>query len=673
MSELMQAVSYLPGVGPKTQAGLADLGITTIYDLLYYFPKRYDDLIIKSVQTAQDQEKLVLEGLVASRPLLKRLGYKKSLLVVRLIVENEAIPVTFFNQPWLQDRFVEGQVALLYGRWSQTKRSLTGMKVLSQREQTGMTEVYQTKKRLSQKNLRKLITAAWQKYQQQIEDPVPVNIRTKYHLLTARQMIAGMHFPQDEAQAQAARRTAKFQELFLYQARLIQLRLSSDQQAPGLVENYSSDYVAQFIQSFPFQLTSAQSRVLKEILADLRRPQPMARLLQGDVGSGKTAVAASAIFASVTAGFQAALMVPTEILARQHYQKLLRLYQPFQMKVALLTGDLTPKEHRELVAQIEQGSVNIVVGTHALFQKGVTYRQLGLVVIDEQHRFGVKQRRALRQKGTVPDTLMMTATPIPRTLAITAYGELDLSTIDELPQGRQPVSTYWLRWSKLDQVEHFLRLQLAQKAQAFVIAPLVSESEQLDLANAEEIQQKLQKHFTQAQVGLVHGQMNSTAKEEVMAAFQAHELDILVATTVVEVGVDVPNATVMVICNAERFGLSQLHQLRGRIGRGQQTATCILLADPKNETALQRLKIMTETNDGFRLAQQDLQLRGAGDFFGQNQSGLPQFKVADPVADTAMLTTARQEARALFTVDPQLNRYPVLRAYLKMKAQTSLD
>ncbi|MBA1434873.1 ATP-dependent DNA helicase RecG [Bombilactobacillus bombi] len=675
MSELFQSVSYLNGVGAKTQQALADLGIVTIQDLLYYFPLRYEDLLLKSVAEAIDQEKIVLNGVVASNPVLRRFGYKKTLLVVRLLLDNETIPVSFFNQPWLQEKFIVGKQVLVYGRWNADKRSLTGMKALSTTNfsKESLDAVYPTNKKLHQKTLVKLIRQAVTKYSDQALEICDSDLRRKYHLLTETQIIQGMHFPQTLKQAQAARRSAKFRELYLYQLRLAYLKQQDQNSSIGVRENYNEEYVQQFVQQFGFELTQAQQRVLGEILQDMKSPQAMNRLLQGDVGSGKTAVAATAMFAAVTAGYQASLMAPTEILAQQHYLKLCPLFAQFQLTTVLLTSALTPAQRAQELSKIKSGRYNIIIGTQALFQTDVSYQRLGLVIIDEQHRFGVEQRRSLRQKGQSPDVLLMTATPIPRTLAITYYGEMDLSIIDELPAGRKRVETFWLRFNKMDQVQHFLKLQLQQQAQIFVIAPLISESEKMDLHNAEEIYQQLQQEFSQYRIALLHGQMGADQKDTVMQNFQDRQIDILVSTTVVEVGVDVPNASVMVIYNADRFGLSQLHQLRGRVGRGLRQSYCILLADPHNKTAIERLRIMTQTNDGFKLAQKDLQLRGFGDLFGNKQSGIPDFKVADPLADEPMLLTAHQEVQQLFASDPSLTHHLQLRTYLQSQQLDNLD
>lgn len=380
----------------------------------------------------------------------------------------------------------------------------------------------------------------------------------------------------------------------------------------------------------------------------MRSPEHMNRLLQGDVGSGKTIVAAIVMYAAITARYQAALMVPTEVLAEQHFAKLSQLFADFPVRVALLTGSTTGKKRRDILADLASGEIDLIIGTHALIQDAVNYNSLGLVIIDEQHRFGVNQRRILQEKGLKPDLLSMTATPIPRTLAITTYGEMDVSTIDELPAGRQPITTTWIRKNQMDLALQRINEQLAQGSQVFAITPLIAESEKIDLQNAEQLYQDLQQALgDKANVALLHGQMKPDEKDTIMRAFSDNIYQVLVSTTVVEVGVDVPNATVMLIMDADRFGLSQLHQLRGRVGRGKKAAYCILVANPKNDTGIERMQIMTETNDGFVLAQKDLELRGSGEIFGDRQSGMPNFKIGDPVGDFTILEVAQQEAKQI--------------------------
>lgn len=649
------SLAELPGVGPKKLEALQSLGINNVYDLLFYFPFRYEDMQAKSLDDAADQEKILLKGVVASEPVVARFGYKKTRLNVRILVDSESIMVTFFNQPWLKDKFETGTDAAVYGKWNENRRSLMGMKVIDVHDNS-VDSVYSVNKNIHQKTLINLIKAAYEKYHDQIDTIVPAYIRTKYKLLDDEQIVSGIHFPKTQEQGDEARRSAKFREFFLFQCGLQSIKRSDEQKNVGIVEKYDHDFIQKFIDSLPFKLTEAQDRVTKEILNDMESTHHMNRLLQGDVGSGKTIVSVIAMLASVTAGYQAAIMAPTEILAQQHFDKISKLLSPLHIKTALLTGSLTKKEHDFIAGDIENGKTNIVVGTHALIQDSVDFKELGFIVIDEQHRFGVNQRKALREKGQNPDVLAMTATPIPRTLAITTYGDMDVSRIDQLPAGRKKVETYWIRSQKIDQMYRFVTKELSGGAQVYVVTPLISESESMDLKNAELIYDKFTELFGQKyHIGLLHGQMPNDQKETVMKDFSDKKIDVLVSTTVIEVGVDVPNASVMVIYDANRFGLSQLHQLRGRVGRGEKQSYCILIADPKNESATERMKILTSTNDGFVLAEEDLKMRGAGDLLGNRQSGLPEFKVGNPINDINILEVAQEEASRLYEDEKLLN------------------
>jgi ATP-dependent DNA helicase RecG len=440
------------------------------------------------------------------------------------------------------------------------------------------------------------------------------------------------------------------------------------EQSGGMSLDFSTEKVNQFIESLPFPLTTAQKRVVDEILIDMSSPYRMNRLLQGDVGSGKTVVAAIALYASICAGFQGALMVPTEILAEQHAASLSAILEPQNVKTALLTSSVKGKKRKEILQQLKDGQIDILIGTHALIQDEVNFNRLGLVITDEQHRFGVEQRRILREKGESPDVLFMTATPIPRTLAITVFGDMDVSVIDEMPAGRKQIETFWVKDKMLDRVLKFINKEVTKGRQAYVICPLIEESEKLDVQNAIDVHSMLHHYFPpEIKVGLMHGRLHATEKDDVMKKFSNNEYQILVSTTVVEVGVNVPNATVMVIYDAERFGLSQLHQLRGRVGRGSDQSYCILIADPKSDVGKERMTIMTETNDGFELSQKDLELRGPGDFFGKKQSGLPEFRVADMVHDFKVLEVARNDAAKLIssTAFWKSDDFQMLRALLE--------
>lgn len=656
--DLTDPITVLDQVGQKRQQALSRLGIETIYDLLYYFPFRYEDLQAKDLNEIADQEKVTLKGVVVAAPILNRFGPNKTRLIVRLLIQQQVILATFFNQPWLKDKFVPDTEIAIFGKWDQRRRSLTGLKVFAAKtDQQGMGAVYSVNKGIRQNTLVQLIHQAYTLYAGLLVESVPAPIQKHYRLLNEASIVGQMHFPKNPEEAQAARRSATFREFFLFECRIQQLRQQNRSDNAGLRLHYQLAAVQDFIGKLPFELTAAQKKVVNEIARDMQHPSRMNRLLQGDVGSGKTVVAAIAMFSAVTAGYQAALMVPTEILATQHYEKLKPLFATETVTTALLTGATPAKERRQIYADLAAGRINILIGTHALIQETVHFKKLGFIVIDEQHRFGVNQRQRLREKGGTPDVLMMTATPIPRTLAITTYGEMDVSTIDSLPAGRLPIKTRWLKNRQSEQIFKFLQQQLANGRQAFVISPLIEESETMDLKNAEALFATYQAQFEpNYHVALLHGKMANADKNAVMQAFSQNDIQILVATTVVEVGVDVPNATVMVIYDADRFGLSQLHQLRGRVGRGVDQAYCLLVANPKNELAVARMQAMVDTNDGFVLSEKDLELRGPGDVFGLKQSGLPEFQVGNPVTDFNVLQVAQTEAQQIFSTDPELSR-----------------
>ncbi|GAB6091934.1 ATP-dependent DNA helicase RecG [Furfurilactobacillus curtus] len=647
LKSLEDPVTELSGVGSQRAAALKTLGIQTIADLLTDFPFRYDDLTAKDLATVSEGEKITLKGTVANEPAVVRFGRKKSRLNFRLLIGHDVVMVTFFNQPWLSQQLTAGQETAVYGKWDAVRKSLSGMKLINADKGASFGAIYTVNKHIRQSTLAQLIKQAYDAYQDVIYPLLPPYLLQKYRLLDRKTMIHDLHFPKDPQAAKLARRTAVFEEFFLFELRLQMMR-AKDHQAAGTEIDYDNEALKTFIKTLPFELTNAQKRVVNEICAAMKRPTHMNRLLQGDVGSGKTIVAAIVMYAAITAGYQAALMAPTEILAEQHAKNLAEVFADMPVNIVLLTGSTKAKARKTALAHIASGEVDLIVGTHALISDDVIYHQLGLAVIDEQHRFGVNQRQTLRRKGQYPDILAMTATPIPRTLQITAYGEMDVSIIDELPAGRKPITTRWLHSNQVEAAMTFIRQQLNHGQQAYVVTPLIEESEALDVKNAEAIYAHLSENFApDYQVGLLHGRLKNEEKEAVMAAFKAHEYDVLVSTTVIEVGVDVANATVMLIFDADRFGLAQLHQLRGRVGRGEVASTCILIADPKTQDGIARMQVMTETTDGFILAQKDLELRGSGDLLGTKQSGVPDFKVGDPVAQLNILQIAQEEALAL--------------------------
>ncbi|HEM6290705.1 TPA: ATP-dependent DNA helicase RecG [Streptococcus suis] len=643
MKSLSDHLSVLPGIGPKSAEKFLKLDLETIGQLLTYYPFRYEDFESKSILDLQDGEKAVVVGNVVSPANVQYYGYKRNRLRFSIKQGELVLSVSFFNQPYLADKIVMGQEVAIWGKWDKAKASLTGMKVLAQVSED-LQPVYHVAQGISQTNLVKAIKSAMDLgYLELLEENLPTVLLEKYRLLNRRQAVLAMHFPTNLEEYRQALRRIKFEELFYFQLQLQLLKVGNRDVSNGLMIEYDLNTVNRQIEKLPFELTAAQANALSEILADMQSPSHMNRLLQGDVGSGKTVVAGLAMFAAVSAGMQAAIMVPTEILAEQHYQSLRQLFP--DLSIALLMGGMKVAERRTALEAISDGRVNVIVGTHALIQESVSYHQLGLVVTDEQHRFGVKQRRLFREKGDNPDVLMMTATPIPRTLAITAFGDMDVSIINQLPAGRKPIITRWVKHQQLPTVLEWLEKELRSGAQVYFISPLIEESEALDLKNAIDLQAELQAHFgSRVTVDLLHGKMKTEEKDAIMQAFKDRKSAILVSTTVVEVGVNVPNATVMVIMDADRFGLSQLHQLRGRVGRGHKQSYAILVANPKTESGKERMKIMTETTDGFILAEADLKMRGSGEIFGTRQSGLPEFQVANIVEDYPILEEARRVA-----------------------------
>ncbi|MFZ7946632.1 ATP-dependent DNA helicase RecG [Neobacillus sp. 19] len=666
---LNQSVTALKGIGDETAEAFAEMKIFTIQDLLEYFPYRYEDYSLKDLTQVQHEEKVTVEGKVHSEPSLTYYGRRKSKLTIRLFVGNYLIKVVFFNQPYLKNKINMNETITVTGKWDAHRQTITAneMQAGPNTKANDFEPVYSVKGKITTRGMRKFIHLAFGQYGHFLEETLPVSFLQKYRLLGRKNAIQIMHFPGNPEEVKQARRRFVYEEFLLFQLKMQALRKFEREHSPGIKQTYHLTKVKGFINSLPFPLTNAQKRVVNEVLAELKSPYRMNRLLQGDVGSGKTVVAAIGLYASVTAGYQGALMVPTEILAEQHADSLKRLLEPFNVRCELLTSSIKGKRRREILQELADGKVDILIGTHALIQDEVTFKKCGFVITDEQHRFGVEQRRVLREKGENPDVLFMTATPIPRTLAITVFGEMDVSIIDEMPAGRKSIETYWAKPEMLERVLAFVEKELNKGHQAYVICPLIEESEKLDVQNAIDVHTTLS-HFFQDryQIGLMHGRLPTEEKDSVMKAFSANEIQVLVSTTVVEVGVNVPNATMMVIYDAERFGLSQLHQLRGRVGRGSDQSYCILLASPKSEVGQERMRIMTETNDGFVLSEKDLELRGPGDFFGKKQSGVPEFKVADMVHDYRALETARSDAAMLigsrnFWTDPE---YQYLRSKL---------
>lgn len=654
MTELSSPVSELKGIGKETAGHLAALGIETISDLLWTFPHRHEDFRLKDLAQTPHNERVTVECKVEREPTVLFLGRNKSRLQVTVLAGRHLVKVVFFNQTYLKQKLVPGSIITVTGKWDRGRQVINGTSVHfgPKTDQVDFEPVYSLKGTIPQKRFRKYMRQALDAFGMEMQDVIPMHLQTAYKLVSVREGLEGIHFPQDAEHAKQARRRFAYEELLHFQLRIQALRKVRKDSEQGTVVQFDLTKVREFISSLPYELTSAQKRVVNEICKDLKEPHRMNRLLQGDVGSGKTVVAAICLYAAVTGGYQGALMAPTEILAEQHAENLIAWFEPFGVRIALLSGSTKTKERRELLEALRNGDIDILIGTHALIQPDVIFKRLGFVITDEQHRFGVEQRRILRDKGENPDVLFMTATPIPRTLAITAFGEMDVSMIDEMPAGRKEIETHWMKKEQLGSVLSKLELELASGRQAYAICPLIEESDKLDVQNAVEIYEQLALHFGHRyKVGLMHGRLPANEKDAVMRAFSEGEIHVLVSTTVVEVGVNVPNATFMIVYDAERFGLAQLHQLRGRVGRGEHQSYCVLIADPKSDEGKERMQSMTETNDGFRLAEKDLELRGPGDFFGRKQSGLPDFKVADLVHDYRTLDTARKDATTMIETE----------------------
>ncbi|WP_445509377.1 ATP-dependent DNA helicase RecG [Rossellomorea marisflavi] len=663
-------VESLKGIGSETAVQLHAMGIRTVVDLMEYLPYRYDDFRLRDLEEVAHDERVTVEGKVHSEPALMFYGRKKSRLTLRILVGRVLVQAVFFNQPYLKKKINLHDTVTVTGKWDKNRQIITvqSHQLGPHNKQGDFEPVYALKGTIKGNALTKYIRAAFHEYGELIEEILPIYYLEKYKLSGRLDALYQMHFPDSPQAMKQARRRFVFEEFLLFQLKMQALRKFEREHSNGISQQYDIEKIQSFTDTLPFPLTNAQKRVVNEISADMKSPYRMNRLLQGDVGSGKTVVSAIALYSSVTAGYQGALMVPTEILAEQHADSLSALLEPTGTSVALLTSSVKGKRRALLLEKLKEGEIDILIGTHALIQGDVEFENLGLVVTDEQHRFGVNQRRVLREKGGSPDVLFMTATPIPRTLAITVFGEMDVSIIDEMPAGRKAIETYWAKEDMLTRVLAFMEKELKAGRQAYVICPLIEESDKLDVQNSIDVYNQLSQHFQgRFSVGLMHGRLHPDEKEEVMRSFSRNEVQVLVSTTVVEVGVNVPNATFMLIYDAERFGLSTLHQLRGRVGRGDDQSYCILLADPKTEVGKERMKIMTETNDGFVLSEKDLELRGPGDFFGRKQSGMPEFKVADMIHDYRALEVARDDAATLANSDAfwKDDEYAPLRRYLE--------
>ncbi|HIY09570.1 MAG TPA: ATP-dependent DNA helicase RecG [Firmicutes bacterium] len=661
--QFTDSIRYLKGVGEQRSALYAKLGVYTLGDLLHHYPRAYLDLghPVPVEEAALGQMCTVRARVVQIKGEQRIRG---GLSLFKFTVVDEAgsvLLLTFFNARYTAQSLKLEQSYLFYGRMGGTllRREMNSPQVFPLDSGKELVPIYPLTAGLTSKMIARHVAGVLP-LAQQAEDPLPPGLRRRQKLCTLPYALSAIHRPTDPAAAEIARRRLIFDELFSLSLGMALLAQGKRQATAFPLSPVSLE---PFLRALPFQLTQAQRRAIDDAMGDLCRPFPMNRLIQGDVGSGKTMVAAACAYAVAQNHRQAAMMAPTELLADQHFHTLAPLLEPLGVRVGLLTGSTPPAQKRALKEALAAGEVDLLIGTHALLTKDVAFSALSLVVTDEQHRFGVEQRAALAQKGDSVHLLVMSATPIPRTLALIIYGDLDLSVIDQLPPGRTPVGTYRIDSSKRERAYGFIRRHLEEGRQAYIVCPLVEAGEDTaqELTGATQLADRLRRGpFRGFQVELLHGRMKPSEKERVMSRFARGEIQLLVSTTVVEVGVDVPNAVIMMVENAERFGLSQLHQLRGRVGRGNYPSHCILLSDATNETTLARLNVLCRTTDGFVIAEEDLRLRGPGDFFGSRQHGLPQLKLADLVTDPALLAAAREEARALLEEDPQLAGHPAL-------------
>lgn len=674
--KIPNSVQFVKGVGPKGAELLAKLDISTVRDLLYFFPRDYIDRSeITSISEAKVGENVTIKAVVKR---VKLINVRKGLNILKIFFSDGSgeLSAIWFNQDYLKNTFSKGKTYYISGEiddesWRKYKKKEINNPVYEKADKdiqihTGrVVPFYHLTKGLSQRRMRKILYYGLYDYAVHLEDPLPDYIKEKYNYIDLEKSLWGLHFPESRGHYIQAYKRLAFEEFFFLQLQILEQKKGMISKK-GIIHNGEKNKINDFLNSLSFELTGAQKRVWQEIKDNMDSKKPMQRLLQGDVGSGKTIIAALSLIEAVSSGYQGVFMAPTEILAEQHYFRLEEIFEKYELEILLLSGGLNKKERKEKLKKIKENKADIIVGTHALFQEDIEYKKLSLIVIDEQHRFGVEQRYKMKEKGENPDLLVMTATPIPRSLALTIYGDLDVSVIDEMPPGRKEVKTFWRKSADKDEVYNFVKEELNKGRQAYIVCPLIEPSDEIEAVSATEIKEKLAKtYFQDFEVELLHSQIKKEEKNKIMENYHKGKIDVLVSTTVIEVGVDVPNASIMVIENAERFGLAQLHQLRGRVGRGEHQSYCILVSDPNTSDAYERLKVMTATEDGFKIAEKDLEIRGPGEFFGSKQHGIPDFKVASLIKDQKILNLARDEAQTLIEMNNWPNKYPKLKKRIK--------
>ena len=681
MVDLNKDIQFIKGVGPNRASLLHKLGIFTLEDLICYFPRTYEDRSKpKTIETLINGEEALIEAIVVSN--LQERRVSKKLTIYKTLVQDETgtCQVVWYNQSYLKDKIKKGKSYKFYGKVSIKYGSIEMASPVA--EESGKSKntgkiipIYPLTYQLSQNVLRTIMENSIKEVEGKLEESLPEYLRKTYKLLDYNTAIKNIHFPSNFEEYNQARRTLAFQELLEMQLALLTLKKSYSVEEEGIAfpkEVKMSDV----INKLPFKLTKAQLKVLEEIDIDMEKQRPMNRLLQGDVGSGKTIVSIIATYKAVKSGYQVAIMAPTAILASQHLESFRQILEPFNIRCELLVSSVTKKKKEEILEKLKKGEIDVLIGTHALLEEDVIFKNLGFVVTDEQHRFGVKQRATIASKGNNPDTLVMTATPIPRTLALILYADLDISIIDELPPNRKKIDTFAVTKGMEERVNNFIKKQIAEGRQAYIVCPLVEENEEINAKSVLELAEKYKDDvFKEYRVEYLHGKMRTKEKDAIMEEFKEGQIDILISTTVIEVGVNVPNASIMVVENAERFGLAQLHQLRGRVGRGEYQSYCILKYQGNTDVIKQRMKVMQDTNDGFIISEKDLELRGSGEFFGTKQHGLPEFKIANIFEDMAMLKSVQAIAMEILQEDPklELEKNRVLKKMLDKKFSGRLE
>ncbi len=663
MINLENSVQYIKGVGPKRASKFKKLNILTIRDLFYFIPRDYEDTTdFKSIGEADLGEKSSHKVEVIGKPTVLRPRAKLSILKVPVKDDSSNAQLVWFNQEYLKNKFRIGQSLVVNGKVSRNGMEIQIMNPVFENPEKmkkigSINPIYTLTEGISNNEITKIMRFAIKEYVHLLEEYLPLDLKSKFNLLSIEEAVKNIHFPKNNLLLEKARKTLAFQELLTLQLGLftIKNRNLSDENTIIFKNSADTPEIDEFIKKLPFNLTNAQIRVFEEIEKDMESSKQMNRLVQGDVGSGKTIVAVLAMFKASLSGYQSVMMAPTEILARQHFEALNQFYSELDIKCELLVGSLKPKDKGKILEELSLGNIDVLIGTHAIIQDGVDFKNLGLAITDEQHRFGVKQRAVLTKKGRNPDTIVMTATPIPRTLALIIYGDLDISIIDELPPGRKKIETYAVGKDLIQRMNEFIRKQIEEGRQAYIVCPLIEESDALRVNSAEELYLDFKERiFKEFNVGLLHGKMKATEKDMIMEKFKQNEIQILVSTTVIEVGVNVPNSNIMAVYNAERFGLAQLHQLRGRVGRGQYQSYCILINESRKNTSMERMRILQKSDDGFEISEKDLELRGPGEFFGTRQHGIPELKVANLISDIKILKVVQSEANLIIEEDPRL-------------------